>query len=302
MFGANDVLAMTIATGVVFAASLALFMLMERASIGFGRLQPEIATVYDPAFWRIERHWKLSDNMLATAFAGTPMRNFIQRLLGVKMGRRVFDDGAILSERTLVEIGDEANLNEHVLVQAHSLEEGVFKSDHVKIGARASVGVAALVHYGVTLGEDCHLDPDAFLMKGEVMPAGSRWRGNPAKMVASRRLPARVTDGRRDDLDLASLQAALAPHGALVAARRIRPGDEAAFASRRSAAGDFARRRASGAARLAARRILRELESDPSAPLPRSSFRRAGLARRGRSGRWRMTRPSRSPRSRGAAR
>jgi non-ribosomal peptide synthetase-like protein len=158
---------------------------MERASILFGKLEPEIATVYDPAFWRIERHWKLSDNMLATAFAGTPMRNFIQRLLGVKMGRRVFDDGAILSERTLVEIGDEANINEHVLVQAHSLEEGVFKSGYVKIETGASIGVAALVHYGVTIGEDSHLDPDSFLMKGEVIPAGSRWRGNPAKMVTA---------------------------------------------------------------------------------------------------------------------
>ena len=184
VFGANDVLAMTIATGAVLLATVALFIFMERASIAFGRLEPEMATVYDPAFWRIERHWKLSDNMLAGAFGGTPMRNLISRMLGVKIGRKVFDAGCILSERTLIEIGDEANLNEHVLVQAHSLEEGVFKSDYVKIGKGASVGVAALVHYGVTLGEDSHLDPDSFLMKGEIMPPRSRWRGNPAKMVA----------------------------------------------------------------------------------------------------------------------
>ena len=63
------------------------------------------------------------------------MRNVISRLLGVTVGRKVFDDGCILSERSLVEIGDEANLNEHAIVQAHSLEEGVFKSDFVRIGA-----------------------------------------------------------------------------------------------------------------------------------------------------------------------
>ena len=78
------------------------------------------------------------------------MRNAISRLLGVKVGRKVFDDGCILSERTLVEIGDGANLNEHSIVQSHSLEEGVFKSDIVRIGDGASVGVGALVHYGVT--------------------------------------------------------------------------------------------------------------------------------------------------------
>ena len=103
--------------------------------------------------------------------------------LGVKVGKRVFDDGCILSERTLVEIGDEANLNEESLVQAHSLEEGVFKSDVVRIGAASSIGVGCLVHYGVTMGEGTHLDADSFLMKGEATPAGSRWRGNPAKLV-----------------------------------------------------------------------------------------------------------------------
>ena len=183
VYGVNDIVAMTAAAGALALMSIAAFVLIERASLGFGRLKPEIVTVYDPAFWRVERHWKLSDNPLATAFAGTPMRNAISRLVGVKVGKRVFDDGCILSERTLVEIGDEANLNEESIVQAHSLEEGVFKSDIVRIGADASIGIGCLVHYGVTMGDNTHLDSDSFLMKGEITPAGSRWRGNPAKLV-----------------------------------------------------------------------------------------------------------------------
>jgi acetyltransferase-like isoleucine patch superfamily enzyme len=55
----------------------------------------------------------------------------------------------------------------------------------VRIGAGASVGAGALVHYGVTMGEGTRLDADAFLMKGEVTPPGSRWRGNPARLVSS---------------------------------------------------------------------------------------------------------------------
>ena len=183
VYGVNDAPPMIAAAALVSLLSIAVFILVERASLGFGRLSPEIATVYDPAFWRVERHWKLSDSPLATALAGTPMRNAVSRLLGVKVGKRVFDDGCTLSERTLVDIGDEANLNEGALVQAHSLEEGVFKSDHVRIGAGASIGVGCLVHYGVTMGDNTHLDSDFFLMKGEITPAGSRWRGNPAKLV-----------------------------------------------------------------------------------------------------------------------
>jgi 4'-phosphopantetheinyl transferase EntD len=75
---------------------------------------------------------------------------------------------------------------------------------------------------------------------------------------------------RREGFDCAPLSAALGPLGVLVGVRRIRPGDEAAFADPGSArSGNLARRRASGAARIVARDLLRELGADPAAPLLR---------------------------------
>ena len=188
-FGAENFWPMALAILAVATFALGLFILIERASIGFKRLEPEVATVYDPAFWRIERHWKLGETAAAMLFAGTPMRNVVSRLLGVKVGRMVFDDDCLLTERSLVEIGDEANLNHTAIIQSHSLEEGVFKSDRVRIGAGCAVAPGALVHYGVTMGEHTILDADSFLMKGEITPAHSRWRGNPAKLMQAR-LPA----------------------------------------------------------------------------------------------------------------
>ena len=41
------------------------------------------------------------------------------------------------------------------------------------------------MHYGVSMGDGAVLAPDSFLMKGEEMPAGAHWGGNPA--VALRR-------------------------------------------------------------------------------------------------------------------
>ncbi|HEX2804702.1 MAG TPA: hypothetical protein VHN80_00860, partial [Kineosporiaceae bacterium] len=38
----------------------------------------------------------------------------------------------------------------------------------------------AMVHYGVTMGDGAVLAPDSFLMKGEEMPPGAYWGGNPA--------------------------------------------------------------------------------------------------------------------------
>jgi non-ribosomal peptide synthetase-like protein len=66
-------------------------------------------------------------------------------------------------------------------IQGHSLEDGTFKSDHSTLGARCTVGVAAVVHYGVTMGDGSVLAADSFLMKGEDVPAHARWGGNPAR-------------------------------------------------------------------------------------------------------------------------
>jgi non-ribosomal peptide synthetase-like protein len=159
------------------------FALIERASLGFGRLSPQMVSIYDLNFWRHERHWKLSDSPIMERFAGTPFKNLISRLVGVKMGRKVFDGGCSITDRTLTQIGDYANLNEGSVLQAHSLEEGVFKSDHIRIGQGSTLGAGAFVHYGVSMGSHVVLDADSFLMKGELLDEHTRWRGNPARLL-----------------------------------------------------------------------------------------------------------------------
>ena len=191
LYGWTNLWAMSAALAIVAVAVLGLDILIERAAYGFRRMKPQVATSYDRAFWEVERYWKLSGaGVLSGLFAGTPLRPLVMRLAGVRVGRCVFDDGANMSERTLVEIGDGATLNQGVMLQSHSLEEGAYKSDFIRIGAGASLGIGAFVHYGVTLGERTRLDPDAFLMKGEITPADSRWRGNPARLVGRRAEPA----------------------------------------------------------------------------------------------------------------
>jgi non-ribosomal peptide synthetase-like protein len=160
------------------------FALFERASLGFGRLTPKVVSMYDPYFWTHERHWKLAPAAMTMLFKGTPFKNWISRLLGVRVGKKVFDDGCYFCEKTMIEIGDYTNLNDRSVIQGHSLEEGLFKSDAIKIGTGCTIGGAAFVHYGVTMGDNVVLEPNAFLMKGEILDAGTSWRGNPAKAYA----------------------------------------------------------------------------------------------------------------------
>ena len=120
-------------------------VLVERASTLFQALQPQQCSIHDPYFWYHERYWKLGmlRNHLAM-FDGTPFKSFIWRLLGVRIGKRVFDDGCYISERTMVSIGDGCTLNSGSVIQSHSQEDGGFKSDCITIGAGCTLGVNCL--------------------------------------------------------------------------------------------------------------------------------------------------------------
>jgi non-ribosomal peptide synthetase-like protein len=161
--------------------TMAYFILIERGVARFQALRPRFCSIYHPDFWWHERYWKcLLPEYLARMHSGTPFKNVISRLLGVRLGRRVFDDGCFIPERTLVTVGDDCTLNAETELQAHSQEDGTFKSDRITVGAGCTLGVGAFVHYGVTMGDGAVLAAGCFLMKGEEVPPQARWGGNPA--------------------------------------------------------------------------------------------------------------------------
>jgi non-ribosomal peptide synthetase-like protein len=162
--------------------SVVYFVFVERAVAGFKALSPQFCSIYEPYFWWHERFWKLhAPEPLLTLVNGTPFKGAMWRLLGARIGRRLFDDGATMAERSLVTMGDDVTLNAGSTVQGHSQEDDTFKSDRITIGAGCTVGVGAWVHYGVTMGDGAMLAPDSFLMKGEEVPQHARWGGNPAR-------------------------------------------------------------------------------------------------------------------------
>jgi non-ribosomal peptide synthetase-like protein len=159
---------------------IAYWVLVDRMVRGFKPLPVLFCSIYEPAMWRHERYWKVPSTGYLAAFAGTPFINMIQRRVGVRIGRRVFNDGCGMTERSLVTVGDDCTLNEASTIQCHSQEDGTFKSDYSTLGSNVTLGTAAHVHYGVTIGDGVVLAPDSFLMKGEEVPPHAHWGGNPA--------------------------------------------------------------------------------------------------------------------------
>ena len=188
-YDARGIFALFAGMAATLVGPIVYFVVLVHASLHFRRLKPRMASIYDSYFWGMERYWKLSDTPVAILFPGTPFRPMLMRALGMRVGRKVFDCSGAISEWSLTEVGDHANLNEGCVLQAHSLEGGVFKSDTIRLGSGCSVGPGAWVHYGVRMGDHVILDADSFLMKGEVLEPYTRWRGNPAKMVRCHAAP-----------------------------------------------------------------------------------------------------------------
>ncbi len=174
-----------VVSAVLFALSIVItaiyFTLVHRCVDALHPVRPTICSIYHPDFWSAERLFKVNPIHYLHAFDGTPFKNVLWRLMGARIGSRVFDDGAHISDPSLTAIGDESVLNYWSEIQCHSQEDGTFKCDRTTIGVRCTLGVGAFVLYGVTMGDGSALAADSFLMKGEEVPAHARWAGNPAK-------------------------------------------------------------------------------------------------------------------------
>ncbi|MGI8815477.1 MAG: Pls/PosA family non-ribosomal peptide synthetase [Pseudonocardia sp.] len=158
---------------------------IDRVCTRLSTWTPQGCSIYERAFWRHERFWKVPGRKYAQLFNGTPFKTVIWRMLGVRIGGRVFDDGCVISEWTFTTIGYQCTLNAGSIIQCHSQEDGAFKSDLTTIGGGVTLGVGAFVHYGVTIGDGTVLEADSFLMKGEEIPPDSCWGGNPAVEIRS---------------------------------------------------------------------------------------------------------------------
>ena len=179
-----NVLAVMLANVFIFLFSAFYAVLVERASTGFRALRPKYCSIYQIDFWREERFFKLETQGLVNEFfSGTPFKSVIWRLLGVRLGKRLFDDGCGMSEKNLVTIGDDVTLNAGVFIQCHSQEDFAFKSDRITIGSGCTIGIGSFVLYSVTMGDGAVLAPDSFLMKGEEIPPRAQWGGNPAREI-----------------------------------------------------------------------------------------------------------------------
>lgn len=115
----------------------------------------------------------------ANAAAGTPALAIWLRSLGANVGRGVWTDSYWLPEPDLVTLGDGATVNRGCVVQTHLFHDRVMSIDTVTIEAGATLGPHSVILPAANIGANATVGPASLVMRGETVPVGTRWSGNP---------------------------------------------------------------------------------------------------------------------------
>ena len=149
-----------------------------------GRYRKRADPMWTRFVWLSEGITSLYEGMAAPNFLrylrGTPWLPLAFNMLGCKIGRGVYMDTTDITEFDCVTIGADSELNAGACPQTHLFEDRVMKIDQVTIGERVYMGPRSSVLYSAVVGNDAHLGPLTLVMKGEHIPATSRWAGCPA--------------------------------------------------------------------------------------------------------------------------
>ncbi|GAA3909811.1 Pls/PosA family non-ribosomal peptide synthetase [Microbacterium invictum] len=148
-----------------------------------GPIRPGEHPLWSSFVWRTEVSDTFTEMVAAPWFAGaaagTPALAVWLRSLGAKVGRGVWTDSYWLPEPDLVTLGDGATVNRGCVVQTHLFHDRVMSIDTVTLEAGATLGPHSVILPAAALGANATVGPASLVMRGEVVPVGSRWSGNP---------------------------------------------------------------------------------------------------------------------------
>jgi non-ribosomal peptide synthetase-like protein len=119
---------------------------------------------------------------LAHLLYGTAFLLVWMRSLGAKIGRGVWLESHLLPEADLCQLDDGATINRRCVMQTHLFHDRVMRLDRVHLEKGATLGPYSNALPGTTIGSGTTIAPTSLVMRGEHIPAGTRWIGNPVRL------------------------------------------------------------------------------------------------------------------------
>ncbi|UAJ77769.1 amino acid adenylation domain-containing protein [Leifsonia sp. ZF2019] len=163
------------------AAAAAVSSLAKWALLG--RLRSGEHPLWSSFVWRSEVSDTFTEMVAAPWFAwsaaGTPALVWWLRSLGARIGHGVWIDSYWLPEADLVTLGDAATVNRGCVVQTHLFHDRIMSMDEVIIERGGTLGPHSVILPAAEIGAEATVGPASLVMRGESVPTGSRWSGNP---------------------------------------------------------------------------------------------------------------------------
>ncbi|TPG71795.1 amino acid adenylation domain-containing protein [Hymenobacter nivis] len=175
-------------TGVLLGTVLALSLLTAATKwVLIGRYRPSEKPLWSSYVWRNELVNSLCESYVflywVAPLLGTPFATSFFLLMGSRIGHSVYLDTTEITEFDLAWVADHAVLNNGSTIQTHLFEDRVMKMSTLRIGRYATVGTSAVVLYDSVIGPGATLKSLSLLMKGETLPANTRWQGIPCAFI-----------------------------------------------------------------------------------------------------------------------
>ncbi|WP_230884550.1 Pls/PosA family non-ribosomal peptide synthetase [Planomonospora sp. ID82291] len=148
-----------------------------------GRVSAGDRPLWSSFVWRNELADNFVEVLAAPWFAqhwlGTAPLNLWLRSMGARIGRGVWCETYWLPEIDLVALGDGVSVNRGCVLQTHLFHDRVMSIDTVVLRNGATLGPHGVVLPAATIGENTAVGPASLVMRGESVPPGTRWFGNP---------------------------------------------------------------------------------------------------------------------------
>lgn len=133
--------------------------------------------------WRNELADSFTEVLAAPWFCrlstGTVVINWWFGIQGAKVGRGVWCESYWLPEPDLVRLGSGATVNRGCVVQTHLFHDRILSLDTVSLDAGATLGPNSVALPASVVGSHATIGPMSLVMRGEHVPAKTRWTGNP---------------------------------------------------------------------------------------------------------------------------
>jgi non-ribosomal peptide synthetase-like protein len=137
--------------------------------------------------WRDElinsAHEQLAGEWLLRFAIGTPLMSLYLRAMGSKVGRGVWCETTAITEYDMVELADGCAINRGSCLMTHVFHDRLLQIGPTSIGPGATMGPTSAVLPDTVLGVNTCVGGQSVVLRGEQLPAGTRWHGAPVKSM-----------------------------------------------------------------------------------------------------------------------